>query len=124
ERLVPDALFGPALLVVPHALVAQRALGFRKEEIDAAEEAVDLVARLTDGLADFQRQRARELRHALHDALAELADGIEALANRRCRPFRLRLARTLVFRANTFRVVGSDVGELGAGRGIGDFHKA
>ena len=76
-----DALLHLAGAVDEHLLVAQRARGLREEEVDAAEQSLDLVARLPDGLADFERERLREVFQPALDQRTECRDRRQPLAS-------------------------------------------
>ena len=122
ERLVRDALLELAGLGMDF-LVAQRARRLGEKEVDPREEAVQFVARLTDRLADFLRQRSRERLAQGDDALAKARDSGNALGDRHARPPLLTRARRLVLALHRGEIVGNDVDQCGAGGGIDDFHE-
>jgi hypothetical protein len=95
-----------------------------EKEVDAARERVELVQRLTHGLAHLTRQRERELGLVGGDELAKARDGRDPLLERRFRPARLRGARAFVGVGDGRGRVVFQLGEQRAVRGVFDSHPA
>ena len=103
---------------------AARARVSREEEVDAAGEAVQLVARLADRLADLERQRARELGLAVDERSRGTCGSPRAASSSASRPTpAARRARARTSRARPSRCRRRRR-QHGAGRGIQDLHRA
>jgi hypothetical protein len=97
ERLVVDALGHGG--VGEDGLRRRRRLDLVEEEVDPAEEAVQLVARLRERLADLARQRLGQRLQLGGDGGAEADDVRLALGQRTRRPGRLRRRASVALRA-------------------------
>jgi hypothetical protein len=117
QRLARDDLPQPRLAM--DLLVGEDARRGVEEEADAALRRVELAARLRDGLAHFEGERARELLAAARENVAESADRREPLVEAAIRPSGLRLARGRRLRGDGARVVRGHATQERAVRGIG-----
>ena len=86
ERDVRDLLVHAC--AVEHVLVAYRSLDLVEEEVDPRQQAVQLVARLADRLADLLRQRGGQHFQLGHQQGAKALHGGQPLGHRRGRPAR------------------------------------
>ena len=118
ERLVRDELAHPA--VVEHLARRQRALRLTQKEVDAPEQAVDLIARLPDRLAHFGGEEAGEPLEVAHQLAAKATDRLDARRRAVAPPMRLRRAGALVGRCNGLGGVVGQFGNDAAVRGIDD----
>jgi hypothetical protein len=69
-------------------LGAQRVRRLLEEEVDARQHALQLVARLRDGLAHLGGEHLRQALAFAHHQLAERADRVEALLQAHLAPMR------------------------------------
>ncbi len=96
----------------------QRALGLAYEKVDAPEYAVDLVARLSDRLADFRRQHGRKPLDLADQFGAKAADHLDATGQWLGGPAWLRGAGARAGRRNRLGGVVGQFGNDAAVRGV------
>ena len=118
ERFVPDPLRHRRIGVDLGVGRARVDLG--EEEIDAAEKAVQLVARLRDRLADLGSERLGQRFQFGDDFFAKSRDHRLALGERAARPARLRGAGACRLSRDAGRIVGGHFGDDRAVRRIDD----